>query len=98
MKPLHEHLRAVCLGVYPELVSYRTTDPRVVDAVRLLGGAADEVERLLAANAALRRCGDRMAARLNEGTRRATTNTIDATAADYENACRYIDRGETPRP
>lgn len=46
-----ELLRATRRSVVPRLIEYRTTDRRVVDAVRLLDDAANEIERLLLAKA-----------------------------------------------
>jgi len=95
---LPEHLRATRLAVCPKLIEYRTTDPRVVDAVRLLDPAADEIERLSKTVEVLIKHADAMASALNADCRRKNgPNSIDGVAANYEIARLYIDRGEIPQ-
>ena len=60
-----EHLRASRKTVCPAIIEYRTTDARVVDAVRLLDPAADEIERLSNAFEVVRSYADKMAVSLN---------------------------------
>lgn len=95
---LPEHLRATRLAVCPKLIDYRTTDPRVVDAVRLLDPAADEIERLSKTVEVLIKHADAMAKALNTDAKRRSgiDNAIDGHAAAYEIARLYIDRGEIP--
>lgn len=95
---LPEHLRATRLAVYPKLIEYRTTDPRVVDAVRLLDPAADEIERLSKTVEVLIKHADQMANALNFDCRQKNgPNVVDGAAANYEIARLYIDRGEIPQ-
>lgn len=95
---LHEHLRATRKAVYPAIIEYRTTDPRVVDAVRLLDPAADEIERLLKTVAAIREHADKMAAALNAAAVKSSgrDNSVDLLASRYGIALLYINRGEVP--
>lgn len=94
----HEHLRATRQAVCPKLIEYRTTDPRVVDAVRLLDPAADEIERLSKIVTVLMRHADEMANALNTDAKRQSgkTNAVHGAAASYEITRLYIDRGEIP--
>lgn len=92
---LPEHLRATRRALCPSVVEYRTTDPRVVDAVRMLDTVADEVERLQAAVELLTHTGERMAASLNAAARKSSgqDNTVDGYANDFDIAKIYFENG-----
>ena len=95
---LANHLRETRRALVPRVIEYRTTDARVVGAVRLLDPAADEIERLAGAVEILRRHGDAMAKALNADAKRASgkDNAVDLHAANYEIDLLYLDRGEKP--
>ena len=91
-------MRATRKSVYPALIEYRTTDARVVEAVRLLDPAADEIERLAKTVEMLIKHADAMENVLNSEAKRQSgkNNAVDGTAAQYGIARLYIDRGEIP--
>jgi hypothetical protein len=93
---LSEHFRATRKAVVPKLIEYRTTDPRIVDAVRMLDVAADEIDRLQSAVVTLRKHGDKMAAALNAEAKRTSgrDNAVNGDAQAYEIACLWMDKGE----
>ena len=82
---LPEHLRATRKTVCPDLVEYRTTDPRVVDAVRLLDPAADEIERLQTSVAQLKDYANKMADTLDALAKQAGYDG-NGIAVDYRHA------------
>lgn len=97
---LPDHLRETRKAVVPRIIEYRTTDPRVVDAVRLLDPAADEIERLTYTVETLRKHADAMAKALNTEAKRTSgkDNAVHSDAANYEIAVLWLDRGEkSPR-